>query len=1317
MKQRLLQQLSFAKPLRLALVLFTLLLTLPQTVWGVTEEVTKTITFNKDVSTVSSGINNSTMSVSINEQITGGASTSYDGVVNILDSYSLLDSYSGTTTGGAVFTLKSTIANYSYDKVFTIEIPGNYPTVPTQVTLNVAYTNSDNGTDPENAKIQVGDYGNGNQGSVPDPSDYIACYHYYHPYRSHVSSMTETTLTYTGNNTSGLGTNRDYETPLSIFIYLHPGASFTIKEATITYNREVYGISVAGTSVKSDNATDVLGDGKVSYNAATKTLKLDGANINYTSGDAITASTTDPLNVNVVGANSISCGDHKAFNTSGNLVFQTRSGVAPGQLTITSTSNIDSQSYYTCGGSVTYEDGLAARNLTSSSVLISTNYGINVEGTVVTSDNATDVLNNNTVSYDASDNILTLDGATISGAISTERDNLTIKLKGTNTITTTNSYGVNGIISDKNTGTLTFTKEGANASLTIASNVSVIRGFASLNLENSGLYTNTSTPYKIKSDSSYPRLADATKEESDTTYSITNIIIGDVVTYQLWVAGNQATYSNASNVTGAQTPTVAFNATDNILTLNGFSVNAPIFSNLDNLTILFQGDNNLGNNSSGASGYISSLNTNAPLILKGGTGNCTLVLDDDYGHAVISGFASVTFDGSYLTSNNSCGYATGTDAAIRDVKGGIVQSATITTTPHYPLWVSSTQVTPTNNTNVLGDATVSFDYDSRTLTLNGTSISNSNAIESWLDKLIINLKGNNSVSTYVYGYSAICSGIETATLTIAKDATATGDVQLSLNTGGNPLPPIIKGFKSVDYNGLNFVSKTGTTPNGTTTTDGIFSSGTIYPLWIDGVRVTDANNSFNGTTSGTLVYDGSSNTITMTDYVSTFTTGHAIETGIDGLKVKLIGGNNAITCNDANGYAFYNGSGNTDASIQFVKDNTTSKLTLQTTPTNPFGGFANGSITYNELVYYPTGKYIAIPTAPTMTEDNDKVKLDRDNYEGGTIAIKYSIAYADGKTADVTDATYSAPFEMAAPGTVTAWVDANGAQTSSVKGKYFGYQGDPLSMMVNEELTPVLIPSIESGDGIDYSTTTAAYESSDTNIATFANKKINSVAIGTVTLTTRLATNNNTIALLNHNGEFTTQLTVSKVFNVTFAEGANYMIYYNSAHDNLTIPDGMTAAIVTGVASSGTTVETTTLTFIPETSAVLLGKGTSTGTPTVTKYNGKDTAPTGNKLKYVDNTPVATTGYEYILYKDEFVKATGSIPDGKCYLDLTGAAPAPAPARSLGIDNDGTTDIRELRMENEERDEWYDLQGRRIEQPTKAGLYIKNGKKVIVNTK
>ena len=250
----------------------------------------------------------------------------------------------------------------------------------------------------------------------------------------------------------------------------------------------------------------------------------------------------------------------------------------------------------------------------------------------VTSFNATTGISigNGKVYYDVSNNILTLDGADIDGMIKTELESLTINLKGANTISTTTSNFNNGIYSDKNTGTLTFTKEGTNASLTIASNVSVIRGFASLDLENSGLYTNTSTPYKIKSDSSYPRLADATTSDADTT-AIKSITISDVATYQLWVAGNQATYSNASNVNWSSTPTVAFNATDNILTLNGFSVNAPIFSNLDNSTILFQGDNNLGNNSSGASGYISSLNTNAPFNSQRRNRKLHTCIDDDYG--------------------------------------------------------------------------------------------------------------------------------------------------------------------------------------------------------------------------------------------------------------------------------------------------------------------------------------------------------------------------------------------------------------------------------------------------------------------------------------------------------------------------------------------------------------------------------------------------------------------------------------------------------------------------------------------------------------
>jgi hypothetical protein len=48
------------------------------------------------------------------------------------------------------------------------------------------------------------------------------------------------------------------------------------------------------------------------------------------------------------------------------------------------------------------------------------------------------------------------------------------------------------------------------------------------------------------------------------------------------------------------------------------------------------------------------------------------------------------------------------------------------------------------------------------------------------------------------------------------------------------------------------------------------------------------------------------------------------------------------------------------------------------------------------------------------------------------------------------------------------------------------------------------------------------------------------------------------------------------------------------------------------------------------------------------------------------------------------------------------------------VDEDSeTTSIRTI-TDNPSDDKWYDLNGRRISTPTKKGLYIKNGKKVIV---
>jgi hypothetical protein len=102
----------------------------------------------------------------------------------------------------------------------------------------------------------------------------------------------------------------------------------------------------------------------------------------------------------------------------------------------------------------------------------------------------------------------------------------------------------------------------------------------------------------------------------------------------------------------------------------------------------------------------------------------------------------------------------------------------------------------------------------------------------------------------------------------------------------------------------------------------------------------------------------------------------------------------------------------------------------------------------------------------------------------------------------------------------------------------------------------------------------------------------------------------------------------------------------------------------------------------------------------------------GNKLVYVSST-VTPSGQEYVLYNNEFVKATGTIPVGKVYLEVDDTSAA----RVLMIGGDTTgieTVNSEERIVNSGGDAWYDLQGRRIDKPTKKGLYILNGKKTVI---
>ena len=97
---------------------------------------------------------------------------------------------------------------------------------------------------------------------------------------------------------------------------------------------------------------------------------------------------------------------------------------------------------------------------------------------------------------------------------------------------------------------------------------------------------------------------------------------------------------------------------------------------------------------------------------------------------------------------------------------------------------------------------------------------------------------------------------------------------------------------------------------------------------------------------------------------------------------------------------------------------------------------------------------------------------------------------------------------------------------------------------------------------------------------------------------------------------------------------------------------------------------------------------------------------------------ITNPGNAYVLNKKNGVvgfyklSASGTIGANKAYLTYTPSASAPA-REFFGFSE--TTGIEMPKAEVVENDaEVYDLQGRRVQNPTK-GLYIVNGKKVFIN--
>jgi hypothetical protein len=308
---------------------------------------------------------------------------------------------------------------------------------------------------------------------------------------------------------------------------------------------------------------------------------------------------------------------------------------------------------------------------------------------------------------------------------------------------------------------------------------------------------------------------------------------------------------------------------------------------------------------------------------------------------------------------------------------------------------------------------------------------------------------------------------------------------------------------------------------------------------------------------------------------------------------------------------------------------------------------------------------------------------------------------------DAGDHTYEAVFHPEGGGSFSK----NGNFTIDKAYSYITYYGSTsINMGVGEstELDAYLGPN-EAGE--------LSYSSSDASVASITKKEygyneyiIQAKAAGTATITFSFAGNTNYKAA---DKDKTITVTVWPAIDVTANEGATgqyWATFYSNAM-NYQAPEGTQ---VFKVNLTGTAIEMTEITdrIVKSGQGVVLKKtasGSITMTPTSSNssddYSGNSLVGTMTNITNPGNAYVLNNKNGIGFYK---LKSTGTIGANKAYLTYSGAS---AP-EFFGFGE--TTSISEIeKMRNVENETFYDLQGRRVAQPTK-GLYIVNGKKVVI---
>lgn len=477
----------------------------------------------------------------------------------------------------------------------------------------------------------------------------------------HSNNVTVISTQFGGLNYTNLALVTDVEGDVS-YDYQFSGLSYydsqsqstlPITSALIT-SYTTYGITVGGVAVTSLNASNITGDNivayqdgdySVTYDAESNTLSL--ANARVASG-GISSTSNAALNVSLTGSvvsstvNGISCAGDLSISAVGtNIIFSPVVSTKDGEATLTLQNGSDADSKLTLnyqgsesGFAAVVYDGLylSAENPRAlkfspsrqrfeesayawASTIIFSNaktYELWLGATKVTEANKANILGTEepTATFDPDENILTLNGMTLTGTgiendgIISRLPNLTISVNGANMITCSDSCSV--IRADmEGAQSLSIQKGSDGCSLTLNGS-RVIRDFKTLTV--TGLSWNDNN-FTYQYDTSLPnfnngyRLMKADGEEASKNYDTgfkPALYDESVETYDLWVAGVQVTSANADDITASAIVEgkISFDAAKNVLTferatidLENVYMGIPVASGIAALTVNLVGDN------------------------------------------------------------------------------------------------------------------------------------------------------------------------------------------------------------------------------------------------------------------------------------------------------------------------------------------------------------------------------------------------------------------------------------------------------------------------------------------------------------------------------------------------------------------------------------------------------------------------------------------------------------------------------------------------------------------------------------------------------